>query len=64
MSERWLPPHKDLAKELFGDNTRTTEDRETPPISYAELTILIERLKETNYKFYLAVGKLYQKSYK
>ena len=56
MSERWLPPHKDLAKELVGDNTRTTEDTVTPPISDADLAILLDTLKETNPKLYLAVG--------
>ena len=56
MRERWLPPHKDLAKELVGDNTRTTEDTVTPPISDADLAILLDTLKETNPKLYLAVG--------
>ena len=45
MSERWLKPHKDLAKEMVGDNTRTTEDTVTPPISNADLAILLDTLK-------------------
>ena len=56
MSARWLPPHKDLAKELVGHNTRATEDTVTPPISDADLTILLDTLKATNPKLCLAVG--------
>ena len=52
MSERCLPPHKKLAKELVGDNTRTTEDIVTPPISDADLIILLDTLKSTNSKLY------------
>ena len=56
MSERWLPPSKDLAKELIGTSSKTKQERLTPPISEADLTLLLDTYKEENPRLYLAVG--------
>ena len=56
MSERWLPPSKELAKELIGVSSKTKQERLTPPISEADLTLLLDTYKEENPRLYLAVG--------
>lgn len=56
MSKRWHPSSKDLAKELIGTSSKTKQERLTPPISEADLTLLLDTYKEENPRLYLAVG--------